>query len=159
MNAALARFDEEFKQANSYEILGIKVLKWIFTFLGMGLMITIPFPTDKIMLLITWSFLWICVMWHVREKCYFMQGGKRISVYKIIGSTPINRKMYIKNRNNPAFCNNAVQLTLFKSLLLNSIIYRIENKCFSIVPQTALYHILLPLFALTYPCVHNRRCS
>ena len=98
MNAALARFDEEFKQANSYEILGIKVLKWIFTFLGMGLMITIPFPTDKIMLLITWSFLWICVMWHVREKCYFMQGGKRISVYKIIGSTPINRKMYIKNR-------------------------------------------------------------
>lgn len=98
MNAALARFDEEFKQANSYEILGIKVLKWIFTFLGMVLMITIPFPTDKIMLLITWSFLWICVMWHVREKCYFMQGGKRISVYKIIGSTPINRKMYIKNR-------------------------------------------------------------
>lgn len=95
---ALARFDEEFKQANSYEILGIKVLKWIFTFLGMALMITVPFPTDRIVLLITWSFLWMCVSGHNREKCYFILKGKRVSVYKIIGSTPVNRKMYIKNR-------------------------------------------------------------
>ena len=98
MNAALARFDEEFKQANSYEILGIKFLKWIFTFLGMVLMITAPVIDEKMVPLMTWAFLGICVMWHVKEKCYFMQGGKRISVYKIIGRTPVNRKMYIKNR-------------------------------------------------------------
>lgn len=95
---ALTRFDEEFKQANSYEILGIKVLKWIFTFLGMGLMLTVPFPTDKIVLLMVWTFLWGCISGHIREKCYFTLKGKRVSIYKIIGSTPVNRKMYIKNR-------------------------------------------------------------
>lgn len=95
---ALAKFDEELKKANSYEILGIKVLKWIFTFIGMGLMITVPVTDEKMVPLMTWSFLWVCVMWHIREKCYFMQDGKRISVYKIIGRTPINRRMYIENR-------------------------------------------------------------
>ena len=98
MNAALARFDEEFKQANSYEILGIKLLKWIFTFLGMVLMITVPYTDEKVVPFMVWTFLWGCVMGHIREKCYFMQNGKRVSVYKIIGSTPVNRKMYIKNR-------------------------------------------------------------
>ena len=98
MNAALARFDEEFKQANSYEILGIKVLKWIFTFLGMALMMIVPFPTDKIVLLMAWTALWGCVQGHIKEKCYFTLKGKRISIYKIIGRTPVNRKMYIKNR-------------------------------------------------------------
>ncbi len=98
MNAALARFDEELKKANSYEIFGIKLFKGIFTFIGMVLMIIVPTIDEKTVPLMTWVFLWICVMWHVREKCYFMQGGKRISVYKIIGGTLINRKMYIKNR-------------------------------------------------------------
>ncbi len=95
---ALTRFDEEFKQANSYEILGIKVLKWIFTFLGMALMITVPYTDEKVVPVMVWTFLWGCVMGHIREKCYFMQNGKRVSVYKIIGSTPVNRKMYIENR-------------------------------------------------------------
>lgn len=95
---ALARFDEELKKANSYEILGIKLLKGIFTFLGMALMITVPYTDEKVVPFIVWTFLWGCVMGHIREKCYFMQNGKRISVYKIIGRTPVNRKMYIKNR-------------------------------------------------------------
>lgn len=95
---ALERFDEELKKANSYEILGIKVLKWIFTFLGMGLIITVPVTDEKIVPIMTWTFLWGCVLGHIREKCYFTLKGKRVSIYSVIGSTPINRKMYIKNR-------------------------------------------------------------
>ena len=98
MDAAIARFDKEYKKANSYEIMGIKFLKWFCTFLGMALMMIVPFPTDKMVVFMTWAFLWMCVSGHNRERCYFTLKGKRISVYKIIGSTPINRKMYIKNR-------------------------------------------------------------
>ena len=57
-----------------------------------------PSVSGMVVPFMVWTFLWGCVMGHIREKCYFMQNGKRVSVYKIIGSTPVNRKMYIKNR-------------------------------------------------------------
>ena len=110
MNAALARFDEEFKQANSYEILGIKVLKWIFTFLGMALMITIPFPTDKIMLLITWSFLWICVMCAIIlkpipcDECVcFLAKGTYLEEWDFAGISGFSVQNTLTHRYSPNF--------------------------------------------------------
>lgn len=95
---ALGKFDDEFMKANSYEILGTTIIKWIFTFIGMGLMITVPYAEEKIVGYMTWASLGVCVMSHLKKVCYFMKEGKKVSVYKILRRTPINRKMYIENR-------------------------------------------------------------
>lgn len=90
---ALKRFDEEFKRINYNEISSKNIVKYIFIFVGM-LMVIFP-PTEVIFVIGTWEFLSVPVIVHLKNVLYTTQGKQRTPVYSVLRITPADRKTYI----------------------------------------------------------------
>lgn len=96
MENKLKLFDNEFKQINSYEILGFNFIKYILTFIGVGLMF-IP-PSDSTIAFIQLELLGACVLMHIKKALYTNLARKRTSIYSVLAPAGLSKKFYVKAR-------------------------------------------------------------
>ena len=96
MENKLKLFDNEFKQINSYEMLGFNFIKYILTFIGAGLMFIPPF--DSKIAFIQLELLGACVIMHINKHLYTNQERKRISIYSVLAPAGLSKKFYVKAR-------------------------------------------------------------
>lgn len=96
---AIKIFDEHFKKMNSYYALGCKVIKYMFTFASIGLMLIFP-ATGENWISNIYALFCFCyaIVSHTQPYLYTKQNKSTVAVYKLMRDAPIDRKAFIASR-------------------------------------------------------------
>lgn len=125
---ALKLFDAELKKLNSYNMVLINFIKYIFLFCSIPLMI-IPASELSTVKSIILELLLCATIMHLKLRLFTIQNEKRYSIYRIISFTGLTRKSYIKERTGYllSYLCKLIPVTLMAQLIG----LKIASDCFT----------------------------